>query len=76
MPTQFARSHKAAEALGLVRELQHLFATALDDISRSFGTASQLEPVEWERDGGLHGGGVRLCTADSPVFNRASVNVS
>jgi len=67
MPRVPAASPKAAAALALVSELQHRFVTKLGGV---------FSAVEWERDGGRHGGGVRFTCAETPVFNRASVNVS
>jgi coproporphyrinogen III oxidase len=54
--------------LSLVEALQRHFVDALggDGFSR----------LEWERDGGRHGGGVRYACAETSQFNRASVNVS
>lgn len=71
-----AQSPKAAAAYGLVEELQHYFAGKLDDISHTFGADKACEAIEWERDGGIHGGGVRYETRDEHVFNRGSVNIS
>ena len=52
----------------LVERLQRRFVDALgpDDFAL----------VEWLRDGGQHGGGARFVCAQTPSFNRASINVS
>jgi coproporphyrinogen III oxidase len=55
-------------ALALVERLQRRFVDALG--------ASELAAFEWLRDGGRHGGGQRFSCAETPRFNRASVNVS
>ncbi len=67
-----AQSIKAQTANTLVEELQHYF---VEKLNQSVGSAS-FEPVEWLRDQGLHGGGVRYVATNETFFNRASVNVS
>lgn len=72
-----ARSPRSAEALSLVRSLQDRFRLELEAASR--GRSSQalpFEPVEWLRDQGRHGGGIRYEIGETPVFNRGSINVS
>ncbi len=48
----------------------------LTRVSIAVGRADSFAPIEWLRDNGQHGGGVRYVAVDSPMFNRASVNVS
>lgn len=71
-----ASSPDAAVALALVTELQRRFADALEAISTRHGHPIELQPISWLRDGGRHGGGTRLVAVDTPVFNRAAINVS
>ncbi|MCF6243675.1 MAG: coproporphyrinogen III oxidase [Sulfurovum sp.] len=71
-----AQSKEAKEALHLVETLQAYFVEKLNTLSDSFGKAGHFEAVEWERDEGLHGGGVRYESTDESLFNSASVNVS
>lgn len=71
-----AKSTEAKKAYVLVEELQAYFVAKLNDISHTFGQAKECEAVEWERDEGRHGGGVRYEARDENIFNRASVNVS
>jgi len=71
-----AQSPEAKRASLLVESLQTYFVRKLNDISHDFGKDVKFEAVEWERDEGLHGGGVRYEARDEAVFNRASVNVS
>ncbi|MFT4628340.1 MAG: coproporphyrinogen III oxidase [Myxococcota bacterium] len=71
MPGTPARSGRAAAALTLVDALQLRLADRLAAVG-----GSPFVPVEWLRDEGRHGGGVRLVAPDGPVFDRASVNVS
>ena len=70
------RSPDAARARRLVDDLQRRFATALEAVSEKHGDPSALTPISWLRDGGRHGGGARLVAVDTPVFNRAAINVS
>ncbi len=66
-----AASPRAASALLLVERLQRRFVEKLEALS-----GHRLTPIEWLRDGGRHGGGVRFVCAQTPFFNRAAVNVS
>lgn len=66
-----AQSPMAQHTLTLVEGLQRRLVDALEAIG--VGT---FEPVEWARDGGRHGGGVRYVLMDTPIIDRASVNVS
>lgn len=65
-----AGSPHAVVALQLVEGLQTHLVEALAAVGPPF------TPVEWFRDDGRHGGGVRFVAMDTPVFDRASVNVS
>jgi coproporphyrinogen III oxidase len=71
-----ASSPRAARALVLVEDLQRQLVAALETVSREAGVEAPFTAVGWERDGGRHGGGVRWGVADTPVLQRASVNVS
>jgi len=71
-----AKSPEAKTAYVLVEELQAYFVSKLDEISQTYGNGKACEAVEWGRDGGLHGGGVRYEARDESIFDRASVNVS
>ena len=72
----FAASATATEANRIVEHLQLYFVERLDALSREFGEGRAFEPVEWFRDGGRHGGGLRYVATDDTLFNRGSVNVS
>lgn len=76
MPRVPAASPRAAAALGLVEALQRRFADRLEALARANGSDARFLPLEWLRDDGRHGGGLRLACAETPVFNRASINVS
>lgn len=71
-------SEQSKQVLMLVSMLQQIFVGSLESVPAPDGTKvhGSFKPAGWVRDGGVHGGGVRLQTVDSPVFNRASVNVS
>ncbi len=71
-----ATSAGAARALALVEWLQAGFARGLEAASAAAGRPARFEPVSWLRDDGRHGGGTRLGIGDTPVFDRASINVS
>ena len=71
-----ARSEDAKIADTLVTHLQSYFVKALDILSTEIGDNKAFEPVEWFRNKGEFGGGVRYVATDEILFNRASVNVS
>ncbi len=71
-----AKSEKAIEAKVLVEALQSYFVDKLDALAKTFGEGKTFQAVEWLRDEGIHGGGVRFESRDENVFNRASVNTS
>lgn len=76
MTRTFARSDAAARALQLVESLQRRFVSGLEGVSERLGSPATLTPVEWLRDGGVHGGGQRYQIGDTEIFDRGSVNVS
>jgi coproporphyrinogen III oxidase len=69
-----ARSPSAALASQLATDLQRSLVDALAGLEPS--RPALFVPIEWERDEGRHGGGVRYENAGDALFNRASVNVS
>jgi coproporphyrinogen III oxidase len=70
-----AHSIKAQEANSLVEGLQQYFVSQLNETTSSKQVQS-FKKVEWFRDEGRHGGGVRYEANNKEVFNRGSVNVS
>lgn len=72
MERTHAADARAAKALALVQGLQSRFAAGLGALPG----AAAYRPIEWVRDEGRHGGGVRLVAPNCDAFNRASVNVS
>ncbi|WP_345974176.1 coproporphyrinogen III oxidase [Sulfurimonas sp. HSL3-7] len=71
-----AASATAKEANAIVEHLQLYFVERLNALSREFGDDKAFDAVEWFRDGGRHGGGLRYMATDDSLFNRGSVNVS
>ncbi len=76
MNRTLATSAQAKEALKLVSSLQKHFVDGLESISESLDMAQTFQAVEWLRDEGLHGGGIRYETADGAMIGCGSVNVS
>ena len=76
MNRTFASSPRAKDARTLVETLQATFREGLGAVGRQVEQDATLSPIEWVRDAGRHGGGVRVCTAKTPLFRSASVNVS
>jgi len=76
MERTLAKSPRAAVALALVEDLQRRFASLLEAAVGAAATSERFRPIEWFRDQGRHGGGVRLAAVETPAFNRASINVS
>ncbi len=72
----FAKSLEAKNANHLVETLQAYFVGKLNDVSYELGNRKVFEALEWERDDGVHGGGLRYEARDETIFDRASVNVS
>ncbi|MDQ6986974.1 MAG: coproporphyrinogen III oxidase, partial [Mariprofundaceae bacterium] len=71
-----AASAQADKARVLVEALQQRFVQGLEQLTQSLGSGQRFHAVEWLRDDGRHGGGVRFETADGDVIGRGSVNVS
>jgi coproporphyrinogen III oxidase len=76
MKRTYAVSTQAQQANNLVSNLQQRFVKGLEKISQELGLKQFFNPVEWLRDEGLHGGGIRFETADGTMVGRGSVNVS
>ena len=71
-----AHSAQASQAQQLVSSLQQRFVSSLEHLSQDLKLEQTFSAVEWFRDGGNHGGGVRFETADGTMIGRGSVNVS
>ena len=71
-----ARSEDAQSADILVTHLQAYFVKALNSLSTDIGSDQVFDAVEWFRNKGEFGGGIRYIARDEILFNRASVNVS
>ena len=68
-----SNSTTAAAAIALIEDLQRQLTVKLESLAND---DTRLTRVEWLRDGGRHGGGVRFEVAERGPFNRASVNMS
>lgn len=76
MKKSLAQSISARAANSLVEELQSYFVEQLNKAVGTNENQSAFQAVEWLRDQGVHGGGVRYVATNEVFFNRASVNVS
>jgi len=72
----YSQTPESEAAISLAENLQLYFVNRLKGMSQIFGDNTPFEAVEWFRDGGRHGGGMRYEARDMRLFNRASVNVS
>ncbi len=71
-----ATSTNAARANDLVTGLQQRFVQGLERLAAAHNSPQSFTPVEWFRDEGLHGGGIRFATRDGDLYGRGSVNAS
>lgn len=76
MKRTYSDSPESEAAVALAENLQLYFVNRLNALSQIFGTDTPFEAIEWFRDEGRHGGGMRYEARDEALFNRASVNVS
>jgi len=72
----YSNTAESVAAIALAENLQLYFVNRLNGLSQIFGANVPFEAVEWFRDEGRHGGGMRYESRDERLFNRASVNVS
>lgn len=70
------QSALARRATELVEDLQRRFVAGLERAATAAGQPVTFSPVEWLRDEGRHGGGVRWGASDTAMYGRASINVS
>ncbi len=71
-----ADSINAREANALVEELQYYFMQQLSAVGGTKKEEQEFEIIEWLRDQGRHGGGIRYAATNKQLFNRGSINVS
>lgn len=67
-------SVRAQSAMHMLSRLQQYFIEQLQHIED--GQVQKINEIHWLRDGGTHGGGMRVEFSESCFFNRASLNVS
>ncbi len=73
VPPQSPLARRSTE---LVEALQRRFVAGLEEAAAAVGLPVSFSPIEWLRDEGRHGGGVRWGVADTAMYGRASINVS
>ncbi|HKJ83331.1 MAG TPA: coproporphyrinogen III oxidase [Mariprofundaceae bacterium] len=71
-----AASDTANNAYRMVTGLQQRFVQGLERLAAARGSDQSFRPVEWFRDEGRHGGGVRFEASEGGLYGRGSVNVS
>ncbi len=71
-----AQSVNALAANALVEDLQYYFVEKLKTVVETSEQQSLFDKVEWFRDQGLQGGGMRYVVTNERLFNRGSINVS
>jgi coproporphyrinogen III oxidase len=76
MKRTIAASENATKANELASSLQQRFVQGLEKLAAAHGSSQSFAPVEWARDEGVHGGGIRFATQDGELYGRGSVNVS
>lgn len=73
---QIAPSLQAQDAIRLLAELQKKLVQGLNQNASELGFLQEFRQVEWLRNQGRDGGGVRLEALPGEFLNRASVNLS
>ncbi len=76
MKRKRATERRAVQAYDLTEGLQHYFVRKLDALSKKYGDDRPFAPVEWLREEGRFGGGVRYEARDETLFDHGSVNLS
>ena len=71
-----ANSIKAQEIQLMLSTLQNDFMERLQSINELFDNHGQFKSIEWLRDAGQHGGGLRFEASEDGIFNRGSINIS
>jgi coproporphyrinogen III oxidase len=71
-----AQSPRAQTASVIILALQSHFVNALNGLTQTLDSKQPFLAIEWFRDEGLHGGGVRYEASDEQLFNCGSVNYS
>lgn len=71
-----ATSKNAISALKMLSQAQGYFVEQLAQVCKQHQSPDQFTAVQWLRDNGAHGGGLRYEAPQESLFNQASVNVS
>lgn len=73
---QAATSTNAINVLTMLSKAQTYFVAQLSQLCKQQKLPAQFTDVQWLRDNGSHGGGLRFEAPQHSIFNQASVNVS
>jgi len=73
---QPASSNNAINTLNMLSNAQSYFVSKLSYLCKKQSLPEQFIGIEWLRDNGSHGGGIRFEAPINSIFNQASVNVS
>jgi coproporphyrinogen III oxidase len=71
-----SQSPTATKAIGLIEDLQNQFVRKLEKMSESIGAQARFSRIDWLRDQGACGGGVRFEAPCGEIFDAGSVNYS
>lgn len=71
-----SKSSSVPAVISTIEGLQCRFVKNLESMASSLAESRPFVSVEWFRDGGQHGGGLRYEAPTGPVFNAGSVNFS
>jgi coproporphyrinogen III oxidase len=71
-----ASSQKAIEASIMIEKVQLLFVNILESVNLEAGYKGIFKPIEWYRNEGKFGGGIRYIAPENEFFNKGSINFS
>jgi coproporphyrinogen III oxidase len=71
-----ATSLKASKASEMLTRMQLKFVNILESVNEGSDYHSKFSPIEWYRNDGKFGGGIRYLAPDKGIFNCGSVNYS
>jgi coproporphyrinogen III oxidase len=71
-----ATSLEAINASRMLSSMQLQFVNMLDTVNEHAGCYGKFKPIEWYRNAGKSGGGIRYTSPEKDFFNRGSVNFS
>ena len=71
-----ATSLEAIKASQMLSSMQLQFVNILDSVNEQAGHSSKFYPIEWYRNAGESGGGIRYVSPEKGFFNCGTVNFS